>query len=46
MAACKDTEVGDVYTCESCGWTIEVTQACDCGCTEDVHCCGKPMVKK
>ena len=38
-------EVGDEYTCQECGMTLEITA--DCGCVDvkcvSFMCCGKEM---
>ncbi|EGQ79150.1 hypothetical protein HMPREF9094_1821 [Fusobacterium animalis ATCC 51191] len=57
MVSCENMKKGEVYKCQSCGFEIEVKEACDCGTsgnceTHDKNhecceftCCGKPLVK-
>jgi len=52
MANCADMKEGDVYTCDSCGLELKVTNTCSCGtgeegaCSVPLQCCGKDMAKK
>ena len=31
MVSCENMKKGEVYKCQSCGFEIEVKEACDCG---------------
>lgn len=55
MPTCHDMKKGEIYTCEGCGFEIQILKECtscqdttDCSCEEhcDFSCCGSPMVKK
>ena len=58
MVSCENMKKGEVYKCQSCGFEIEVKEACDCGTNDNCEthdashecceftCCGKPLVKK
>ena len=57
MVSCENMKKGEVYKCQSCGFEIEVKEACDCGTSGNCEthdkshecceftCCGKPLVK-
>lgn len=49
MANCSEMKVGEIYTCEDCGFELKVLKECicgpDCNC-ESFSCCGKPLTLK
>jgi len=44
--ATKKIAKGDAYTCEVCGLSVVVDEACGCVDVCDIICCGKPMKEK
>jgi hypothetical protein len=44
--ATKRVAKGDTYTCEVCGLSVIVDEACNCVGVCDIICCGKPMKEK
>lgn len=45
MAKCSDTQPGQIYGCEKCGYKIQVIEKGnrEGGCSDDHDCCGQPM---
>lgn len=45
MATCADTQPGQIYGCEKCGYKIVVIEKGDAGshCSDEHTCCGQPM---
>lgn len=37
---------GDTMSCEVCGFTVTVDEACDCAEVHEILCCGEPMKAK
>ena len=42
----KTIAKGDSYTCEVCGLSVVVDEACGCVDVCDIICCSKPMKEK
>jgi hypothetical protein len=40
----KAVRKGAKLACKECGLIVSVVDACDCGSSCDVVCCGEPMV--